>query len=118
VADSGPVRLSGADLKAQIAALGAEARVDELTAQYLEQQERLLRLQQRQASADERTFEELTVDRCVAAQLMVSRADGLAQSPGDRDRAVRGYQRVIELFSQTPQAAVAARRLAEIKAQT
>jgi hypothetical protein len=92
--------------------------VDEMTAQYLEQQERLSRLQQRQARADERTFEELTVDRCVAAQLMVSRADGLAQSPGERDRAVRGYQRVIELFSQTPQAAVAARRLAEMKAQT
>jgi hypothetical protein len=106
------------DLKSQIAALDAEARQYEMAAQQLEQQELIVRLRQRQARATERTFEQITVDRCVTAQLMVSRADDLAKNPADREQAGKEYQRVIELFSQTPQAAIAARRLAELKTQT
>jgi len=107
-----------ADLKTRIVALDVEARKHELATLRLEQQESLLQLRQREARAAEQTFEELTADRCITAQLMVGRADDLSRSSGDHSQAVREYERVVEMFSQTPQAAVAAQRLRELKTQT
>jgi hypothetical protein len=106
------------DLNSKIAALEAEAAGHELTAQRIEQQELFLRLRQREARAAGQTFEELTANQCITAQLMVNRAEDLSHSPDDRAQAAHEYQRVIELFSQTPQAAVAAQRLREMKTQT
>jgi hypothetical protein len=107
-----------ADLKTRIAALDIEARQHELAAMRLEQQESLLQLRQREARAVEQTFEELTADRCITAQLMVGRADDLSQNSADHSQAVREYERVLEMFSQTPQAAMASQRLRELKTQT
>jgi hypothetical protein len=118
IAEREPAPPTMADLKAQIAVLDAQARQHELTAQRLEQQESLLRLRQLQARADEQTFEALTADPCITAQLMVSRADDLSNNSADRAQAVREYQRVVEMFSQTPQAAIATQRLREMKTQT
>jgi hypothetical protein len=98
-------------LRAEIDDLNVRANQHETMAKRLEQLESMAAME-RKIGGD--PILELTTDRAAAAGILVARAKEL-----ERDRsiseAIAQYQRIVELFADTPQAIVAERRLRDIK---
>jgi hypothetical protein len=112
-------------LKAQYARLESEARQHELTAAAMLRSEARSQREEQAAAATERAREILTrpdvLDELAArrertARILVDRGDVLLREPGGAPAAAESYKNVVDLFPDTPEAAVARDRLGRIKA--
>ncbi|HWE92765.1 MAG TPA: hypothetical protein VG269_02220 [Tepidisphaeraceae bacterium] len=112
-------------LKEQYARLESEARQHELTAAAMIRMESRARREERIAAAAERAQEvlarpdvldELAARRDRTARILVDRGDVLLRQTGGAPAAAESYKNVVDLFPDTPEAAVARDRLGRIKA--
>jgi ribosomal protein L29 len=100
-------------LRRELAALRAQANAGQLTVAAMLRAERRVRQSPARALAD--PVQRIYDQRDLAALALVRQADRLYRELDHRQSAATAYERVVELFPQTPSASVARQRLFEIK---
>lgn len=111
------VLLDAQTLKSELATCEADARLHELTAEAmlrLEKQEKARHAVAPKPPDALDVLGQLAVERDIAAHVIVDRGDRMLKNPGGRAEAASAYRRVLDLFPDSREAAVARERLEQL----